>query len=513
MSTKLAIGISVLVAGLTLGLWIGLRLGELKGLSGSSDRQGRALGIEGKLATSGPGEGSPTPTWEPTNSSPTPSSYPTEEPTPYETPYPTDFDSSGPGSGESSEENYTVDRLAQVDEATLACIKERLNDSELEMMRFLVPTTSEEEEELRKIEEKASICFESYSEIVKIEEASGKISELSDGVEECLRHEVGDLAFEQINSGLREPTEEEMRRGEKCFEGKYESEIRYQTDERELAQDVENCLKLAIGEEKFEQIKKGIAQPTLSEREKVERCFGASPQPFQGRPKFEIPSEIDACLRESVGLERYEAIKSGMSEPTEEERVKGEQCFDKLNGTQVNFLPAPPEQVPYLTSVPGLVEVSAIGEKIVEVSPGVFDRILIISGSGPPNSLVDIYVFSEPIVVTTKTDANGDWVYEMNQPLEGETHVAYATARAGTGQIVRSSVFNFQVVAATDLGLPLLEESRATGVPSRFLTYAIGIIGLGVVVAIVGVGYVYLKRMNLGGDGKGKGEDTTGPVN
>lgn len=445
-------------------------------------------------------------------------------------PYPTyyyedDTSSSGDGGIGGTpiyDESSSADRLAQVDGATMNCIRTRLNDTEFDTLRYLVPETADEREQLIKIEEKAKICFESYQEAKNIEEASSKISELSGPVEACLRRAVGDLAFEEINSGLREPTEEEMRRGDKCFEGEYKSEIRYQTSDQDLHADIENCLKLAVGDRDFDFIKDGTSEVSFEDREKVERCFGASPQPFQPRPTFEIPQEIDVCLRESVGLTRYEEIKSGRSEPTDEERVKGEACFEDLNETQINFLPPPPEQVPFLQTS-NIVEVAGVSEEFEELYFGLLDRKLVFSGTGPAGSVVDIYIFTEPIVVTTKTDENGDWVYELNQPLEGLRHVAYATVRNQSGDIVRSSVFNFTVAAAEPgVGQLIEEERKAAAETARFLTYALALTVFVVVTAGGGGAYIFLKRSGAGSKkektdlaskGKGEGDTGSGSVN
>lgn len=545
MKLRSILGVLVFLAGISFGMWASAELIYEESPKESLPTQTETLGVENYLAEgceppgggcgadhywdnnicdcvySGSSSNSPTPASEVTPSpgeSYEPTSYPTEEPDFSLTPYPTYEESYG-GYPES---NYTVDRLAQVDEATMNCIRTRLNDEEFQKLRYFVPFNSEEEKMLQEVFDKASICFESYSEIKNIEEASREIGEISSEVEACLRYEVGDTAFEEINGGLREPTEEEMRRGEKCFGEFDKSNIRYQTESNDLEEDIKSCLRLALGDTRFDEIKTGN-DPTLEERDKIERCFGASPVPFQSRPEFELPVEIESCLKDAVGDERFNEINSGVSEPTEEERDKGEACFEKLNDTQASFLPAPPEQVPYLPSQPEIVAVVSINEKTEEVSPGVFGRVLVISGTGPPEALIDIYIYSEPIVVTTKTDANGDWVYEMSQPLEGEVHVAFATVRSGGGQLVRSEVFDFQVVAAPDVGQSFLPESESTGIISRFFTSAVGLVALGVVLVMGGIGFIYFKRVNLEkikaesellpGERDGKSEDTPGSVN
>src|SRR3990170_785793 len=410
-------------------------------------KKGVALGLQGQLAQGRcqpPQSGCPQGWWwdyyqctcraSTSSDYPTGSPYPTGNYYPTGSPYPSPtispeyyFTSSSTAEAVSSpypEQTMSVDRLAQVDVATLSCIKTRLNEEEYNKLRFFVPRTAEEEISLRNVEEKARVCFESYSEISKIGEASREITEISPDVQRCLVNAVGASAYEEVKNGIRLPTAYEKSLGNQCFTGDYESKIRYQTQESKLVSEVENCLVLAVGEDKFERVKSGLAQITSDDRNKIERCFGASPQPFQGRPVFELPQEVHVCLKEGMGTGRYLAIASGRAEPTESEKAKGKECFDKLEDTQVNFLPPPPDQVPYLAASPDTIEVGKVSEKLDKISAGITDRKFVFSGFGPPNSLVDIYIFSEPIVVTTETDANGEWVYEMNQPLEEGTHVA-----------------------------------------------------------------------------------------
>lgn len=526
----------ILIVGFTVGLLASSGLERRKDVVINLEREGRALGLKDYLAQTGnytpPPEETP-PSNTSTNETPPPyttpptatetSPYyetpsPTQAPTttsPTETTYGTPYPEYTPQPvGGVPQETQTIDRLAQVDTPTLDCIRARLTSYELERLRYLVPLTATEEDEIRRLTDKVKICFESYSETIRIEEASGKISEVPSQLEECLIGAVGGVAYTAIKEGTRQPTQDEQKRMEGCFGGEFKSEVRYQSQDQNLSADIESCLKLAVGDRKFELIKEGVAEPSLEEREKVERCFGASAQPFQARPTFEIPLEIDACLRESVGLVRYEAIKSGTTEPTEEEKAKGEECFAKLNETQVNFLPAPPEQVPYLPVDPEVVEVATVSERTEEIAPGVVDRKLVFSGKGLPNSVVDIYIFTEPIVVTTKTDENGDWVYELNLPLDAGKHVAYAAVRTQSGEAVRSAVFNFEVAAVGPGTLPLLEEEKATQVPSRFLTYALWVMGLGALLAIAGGAYVSWRNLKLvKAERKSESETTSSSVN
>ena len=132
-------------------------------------------------------------------------------------------------------------------------------------------------------------------------------------------------------------------------------------------------------------------------------------------------------------------------------------------------------------------------------------------GKGPPNTPVYIYIYSEPIVITTKTDENGEWVYELNQPLKGEKHVAYATVKDTSGKIVRSSVFDFTVVAANEKTVQLLQEEV---VKYAAITLAVGLI----LVVVLQIRHFlrFSKKLGVNKDsssgipGKGESKDNTG---
>lgn len=62
-----------------------------------------------------------------------------------------------------------------------------------------------------------------------------------------------------------------------------------------------------------------------------------------------------------------------------------------------------------------------------------------LSGKGLPNSFVTIYVYSDPIVLTVKTDSEGNWTYELDKELEDGKHEAYVAVTDNTGKITAKS--------------------------------------------------------------------------
>lgn len=66
-------------------------------------------------------------------------------------------------------------------------------------------------------------------------------------------------------------------------------------------------------------------------------------------------------------------------------------------------------------------------------------KMLTVKGTGPPNTFVTIYIFSMPIIVTVKTDANGEWSYTFDKELENGSHEIYATITSARGDIIIKS--------------------------------------------------------------------------
>lgn len=414
----------------------------------------------------------------------------------------------------------TADRLAYETPERISCVKSILTPTEYERLRFLVPANDTESDEIHNLAEKVESCWDISYSTATSSQVGGYNSPVES--EQCLIDALGD-DYGEIYRGEREPTYNEHLIFEQCFGKVAGDSISYITNDQSLPANVNSCLTNVLGETLYNDVRSGSFDVPHELRDGVDQCFGIDPQPFEEGQTFNLPDDVTNCLLQAVGEDRFVQIDSGLSEPTDEEKRKGEVCFGQLNDEQVNFLPPPPAQVPYLSTAPEMINFFDIAQEINEVDGKLVDAKVIFSGKGPPNSVVTIYIYSEPIVVTTKTDENGDWLYELSQPLEGESHVAYAIVRSEDGQIVRSTVFDFQVAAASDLGAPLLAESRATDVPNRFLTYAIGIIGLGLVIMVGGMGYFYFKKVSvvgvkkepesLGSKGESDGKDTPGPIN
>ncbi|NVN96915.1 hypothetical protein HXX01_01575 [Candidatus Nomurabacteria bacterium] len=76
-----------------------------------------------------------------------------------------------------------------------------------------------------------------------------------------------------------------------------------------------------------------------------------------------------------------------------------------------------------------------------EVKP---DKAIAFKGVALPNSFITIYIYSTPIMVTVKTDKNGEWNYTLDKELENGKHTVYTATVNNTGNIVaKSTPFTF----------------------------------------------------------------------
>jgi len=68
------------------------------------------------------------------------------------------------------------------------------------------------------------------------------------------------------------------------------------------------------------------------------------------------------------------------------------------------------------------------------------DRVAtVISGTGTPNSYLTLYIYSDPIVVSVKTDSDGNWKYELDRDLEDGDHEVYVAVTDNLGRITAQS--------------------------------------------------------------------------
>ena len=119
-----------------------------------------------------------------------------------------------------------------------------------------------------------------------------------------------------------------------------------------------------------------------------------------------------------------------------------------------------------------------------------------LSGKGLPNSFVTVYIYSDPIVLTVKTDNEGNWVYELDKELEDGEHEAYVAITDNTGKITgKSEPIAFVKTAQAVTVIPDVAPVPVVTLPvtqnrterDLFFLFAIIIAALAVALATIGL--------------------------
>lgn len=269
----------------------------------------------------------------------------------------------------------------------------------------------------------------------------------------CLQRALGDTRFIQVTEQAQKPTLEEKTRSLSCFATTENVVVEYKAGDLPVGD--EACLTQAIGKERYTAIKAQKAQPTAEEIEKGRPCLVKQPTvALEPGPILQVDAKTNQCIMDALGVDKVTKVRLAQLIPSEQDRATAVGCFDKINPVQKAILPAPPEQVAYLPPVDQHIGAGIEkAETAYEQAPsGKKVGTIKLTGKAAPNSTVDVYIFSDPIVVTVKTDANGVWSYTLDRPLDPGNHVSYVVLKNNQGQVVRSDVYRFPVAQAQTTG-------------------------------------------------------------
>ena len=199
-----------------------------------------------------------------------------------------------------------------------------------------------------------------------------------------------------------------------------------------------------------------------------------------------------SCIEEALTTKRYTEINSGASRPTASELSKIATCFAPSKYIlPSNFSPIDPVKVNDL-KVGDNISVSNL-ENVTTKVDSKDKQTLKITGKTTPNTVVVIYIYSDPLVITTKSDSEGNWQYSIEDPLEPGKHEVYAIVDNGDGVYKRSDPMSFIISTASatatnpnGLSLNLSEPPKKTPTQSstNLIIYVAGSIAV-LVVALI----------------------------
>ncbi len=123
-----------------------------------------------------------------------------------------------------------------------------------------------------------------------------------------------------------------------------------------------------------------------------------------------------------------------------------------------------------------------------------------ISGKGPANSYVTVYIYSgQPVIITVKTDSNGDWTYTMDKELENGDHEVYVAVTNNSGAIqAKSEPLSFiktaqAVTVVQKAQVSTVQPTAKTGISARNILFIFAFSFFGVVVAFILIGLAIKK--------------------
>lgn len=127
----------------------------------------------------------------------------------------------------------------------------------------------------------------------------------------------------------------------------------------------------------------------------------------------------------------------------------------------------------------------------------IFNDGLEISGQAGSNEIIALYIYSTmPIVVTIKTDINGNWVYDFDKKLVDGDHKAYVVINNEQGEIKeKSDMFNFFIKSAIAVdNKEYLKEKIETVDQTKLMIFLYIFAGLLLIVALLAV-FIYQIRL------------------
>lgn len=221
-----------------------------------------------------------------------------------------------------------------------------------------------------------------------------------------------------------------------------------------------------------------ISSPTTSSNTATTTQFTSS--------QVQITPVTKSCVEEVLTTKRYSEIHSGDSRPTADELDKIATCFAPSKYIlPSNFSPIEPVKVSNL-GLSDKISVSNL-ENVTKKVGSKDQQTLKITGKATPNSTVIFYIFSDPLVITTKSDGDGNWQYTIEDPLEPGKHEVYAIVDNGDGVYKRSDPMSFLISTASasaanpnGLSLKLSEPPKKTPTQSttNLIIYVAGSVAL-----------------------------------
>ncbi len=205
-------------------------------------------------------------------------------------------------------------------------------------------------------------------------------------------------------------------------------------------------------------------------------------------------AETTQCFETVLGKEKYAKFIAGDSKPTASELKSVWACIEKNNYVVPNYLaPVKPAEVSKLTKNAG-IKIDKVSNGTSKKTDGSDQTVLVLSGKATPNANLLIYIFSDPLVLAAKSDADGNWSYQLENPLEPGQHQAYVAIDDGNNDYSVSEPIVFDIARAASSsnnpqGASLLLVSDQPLWQNYYIWYAGGFVAIALAFM-----YLFIKR-------------------
>lgn len=120
------------------------------------------------------------------------------------------------------------------------------------------------------------------------------------------------------------------------------------------------------------------------------------------------------------------------------------------------------------------------------------------SGKALPNIFITLYIYSDPIIVTVKTDAEGNWTYDLDKELPDGDHEVYVAVTDNVGKITSQSralpfVKTADAITVKPISAAAAEAKNNASPLERSQTELI-IIAAVIIVSFIGIALVLIGR-------------------
>lgn len=310
--------------------------------------------------------------------------------------------------------------------------------------------TTEQEQTIETLQRVADTLIKATDEVIAEDQA-----DVHDGVDTAQQNLVYIKPTEMFVDEVE--ADDEVKDEVRTLLNEYRTQLEFKLNELARAKRADDEVKMELLKEEIEQLRKDVFQnlPTsLGKAEILEQIHAYLSQITYELQEMTVKNEV--TLQERVGDAIY--ADSDNDDVTD---------YDEINLYQTNPFTADTDGDGYtdgveigmgynphasegqtLIAYESAQEVGITREDILVIAsianlaPSTEEQTTnraLITGKGLPNSFVTLFIYSTPLIVTVKTDADGSWSYILDKEMEEGEHEIYAGITDNAGRIVAKS--------------------------------------------------------------------------